>query len=277
MADILFGCQTYPWKMGGKYAGAVPHMLETASRAGFGSLEAEMDMLGDYFDRPSELKALLDQYHMEFAALVLHQDWEGPRQTPEELALSRKAIEFLRHFPFAKLMMSHHAGNHPRGFGEELAARRVNLVACMQETAAEAAEAGIVSCFHPNSARNSLFINDEDYKVLFEMLAPTAIGWAPDVGHLVNGGVDALALMRSHRDLIRHVHFKDRRADGQWTLMGDGDIDYPAIVRFLYETGYRGWIMVEDEGEAAREDSDRVVSLDGVYMSRLTSSIKEGK
>ena len=49
MLQLSFGCQTYPWKMGKKYFGEVPHMLEVASKAGFQSLEAEIDMLGDYF------------------------------------------------------------------------------------------------------------------------------------------------------------------------------------------------------------------------------------
>lgn len=267
MKKLLFGCQTYPWKMGKKYFGEVPHMLEVASRAGFQSLEAEIDMLGEYFDKPEELKVLLDTYHMKFAALVLHQDWEGACQTEEEAALSEKAIAFVQHFPLAKVMLSHHAGTTPRGEGEALAQRRRNLISCMADVAAQAAEAGIVCCFHPNSAKNSLFRTAEDYEVLFALLEPTAIGWAPDVGHLENGGIDALKLMKEHRNLIRHVHFKDRVAENTWAVMGQGTIDYPAIMDYLAETGYKGWIMVEDESPAAEQDSDKVVMLDGAYMS----------
>ena len=244
-------------------------MLETASLAGFKGFEAEIDMLGPYFTRPQELASLLDKYHMELAALVLHQDWEGASQTEEERALSTQAVDFLKHFPFAKLMMSHHAGTKPRGEGAALEARRKNLFACMQEAAAEAAEAGIVSCFHPNSAKNSLFVSAEDYQVLFELLSAGPIGWAPDVGHIVNGGIDALSLMKDHRQLIRHVHFKDRASDGAWTVMGKGAIDYPAIIRFLAGTGYGGWIMVEDESPMAAADPDSVVKLDGAYMSDI--------
>ena len=48
--------------------------------------------------------------------------------------------------------------------------------------------------------------------------------------------------------------------------MGEGDIDYPAILQFLAQSGYQGWIMVEDEGAMAADDSDAVVRLDGAYM-----------
>ncbi len=270
MNNILYGCQTYPWKMNQEtYAGRMPHIIETAAAAGFQGLEAEICMLGPYFDRPDEVRDLLAQHHMELAALVLHQPWEHQSQTDEEARLTDRAIGFLKHFPFAKLMVSHHAGAGPRGTGEALADRRRCLIACMSAVANQAAEAGIVTCYHPNSAKNSLFRTREDYKVLFDLLAATDIGYAPDIGHIVNGGMDAMEILRESRGKIRHVHFKDQGADGRWTVMGEGTIDYPAVVRYLEGTGYGGWIMVEDESPDAVRDSDGVVMRDGNYMKQF--------
>lgn len=267
MLDLRFGCQTYPWKMGGHF-GELPRMLETASKAGFQSLEAEIDMLGPWFDNPSGVKGLLEKYNMSFAALVLHQDWNAEAQTEEEAALSKKAIGFVKHFPYAKIMLSHHAGNVARGEGDALRVRREHLIACMADVASRAAEEGIVCCYHPNSAANSLFRTEEDYEEMFRLLESTAIGWAPDVGHIENGGMNALEKMKEHRRLIRHVHFKDRVAQNEWAVMGEGNIDYPAIMAYLAETEYRGWIMVEDESPLAAKDSDGVVALDGAYMCK---------
>ena len=105
--------------------------------------------------------------------------------------------------------------------------------------------------------------------MLFELMDRTRVGWAPDVGHIVNGGMDALTLLKEGRSRICHVHFKDRAADGAWAVMGKGDIDYPAIVRYLKESGYGGWIMVEDESPEAERDSDGVVLRDGAYMKQF--------
>ena len=211
MYNLKFGCQSYPWKMG-KHFGQLPRMLKVAAEAGFQSIECEIDMLGTWFHDPEGVKKQLEKYNMEFAALVLHQDWNGMEETVEEAALSREAIEFVKHFPNAKIMLSHHAGNVPRGEGEALTERRKCLISCMASVAAKAAEAGIVCCFHPNSAKNSLFRTGEDYEAMFELIQPTAIGWAPDVGHIENGGMSAIEQMKAHRDLISHVHFKDRIA-----------------------------------------------------------------
>lgn len=177
MAKISYGCQTYPWKMNmEKFAGDVPHMAQVAAEAGFAGLEAEICMLGEYFDRPEEVREILDKNGLELAAVVLHQKWEQEKETDEEEALTKKTIEFVRHFPWAKIMVSHHAGAQPRGEGEALKKRRENLLSCMDSVAVRAAEAGIVTCYHPNSAKNSLFRNAEDYQVLFDMLEKTSVG-----------------------------------------------------------------------------------------------------
>lgn len=271
---LRIGCQTYPWKMG-RHFGEIPHILDVARDAGFKSLEAEIDMLGPWFSDPKAARELFDEKQMALACLVLHQDWEGDGQSDEEWKLTRQALEFLKEFPFAKLMVSHHAGAKKRGEGAVLETRREHLMTCMNQVAVEAAEHGIVTGFHPNSAKNSLFRTKEDYEVMFQMLAGTRIGWVPDVGHMENGGFSALEMMKAHRQYICHVHFKDRVSENNWAVMGEGTIDYPAILRWLNAIGYKGWVMVEDESPKAAEDSDTVVKADGAYMVRETAKLGE--
>lgn len=269
MANIRYGCQTYPWKMNKeKFAGDLPHIARVTAQAGFEGLEAEIDMLGDYFDQPERAKQILDENGLQLAALVLSQAWKGTEETEEERAKTEKALAFLSHFPKAKLMVSHHAkpGDRPEDLAE-LNARRKNLLSCMGSVADRAGEQGIVTMFHPNSSVNSLFRTREDYTVLLEMLPKTYVGYAPDIGHIVNGGMDPMEILKESRSLIRHVHFKDRIAQNVWAVMGEGTIDYPAIIQYLKDTGYGGWIMVEDESPKAEADSDAVVMADGAYVN----------
>ena len=51
--------------------------------------------------------------------------------------------------------------------------------------------------------------------------------------------------------------------------MGKGIGDFTSIVDFLDETGYKGWIMTEDESPEAEHDSDQVVLADGKYMKSI--------
>ena len=271
MSEIRYGCQTYPWKMNqARFEGNLPHIASVTAAAGFEGLESEICMLGSYFEDPLKTKEVLDSYGLELAALVLHQDWAGDKETPEEKALSDKAIAFLKPFPKAKLMVSHHAVPGDRSDDPAaLCERRRCLMACMASVADRAGEQGIVTAFHPNSSVNSLFRTREDYEDMFERLTKTYVGWIPDIGHIVNGGMDALEMIKEGRSLIRHVHFKDRIAHNEWAVMGEGTIPYPEIIRYLEETEYRGWIMVEDESPKAAADSDAVVMADGAYMQQF--------
>ena len=130
-------------------------------------------------------------------------------------------------------------------------------------------ESGVVTAFHPNSSVNSLFRKAEDYGVLFEMLDKTDIGLAPDIGHIANGGMDPMDVLVRFRSKVRHIHFKDRSGHNTWALMGNGSIDYSSIVSYLESTGYRGWIMVEDESHEAELDSDKAVFYNGEYIKRF--------
>ena len=107
MSKILYGSQTYPWQMRvEKYAGQVPHMVEVLKKAGFTGMEAEIVMLGEYYHDWQALKELLDREGIAFAALAVHEDWLHEKETDQERQNLDEAIEFLTHFPTAKLMLS---------------------------------------------------------------------------------------------------------------------------------------------------------------------------
>ena len=65
------------------------------------------------------------------------------------------------------------------------------------------------------------------------------------------------------------IHFKDIDSNHEFAVMGEGIADFKAIVDFLKETDYQGWIMTEDESPEAVIDSDRIVLADGKYMKSI--------
>jgi len=96
------------------------------------------------------------------------------------------------------------------------------------------------------------------------------VGLLLDTGHLAFAGGDPIAVARRHAARIIHVHCKDvRRAtlddaikrdrsflasvlDGIFTVPGDGDIDYEAVLQPLSDCGYTGWLVVEAEQDPAK-------------------------
>ena len=264
MSTIRMGCQFYTWQMSGEeYVGKLPHIFEVVSRAGFEGVEFETCMMGHYDADPSALKALLDERKLELGAVALARQWQEPDETEEERREADRLFDYLGHFDGVHLVLAQMPGDDR----SDLRERQENAIACTNAVAARAANAGIVASFHPNSPEGSVFRIEEDYRILLDGLNARVVGFAPDAGHIANGGMDVLEVFRAYRPLIRHVHFKDIAADGRWAAMGAGVVDFPAIVAFLHETGYDGWIMVEEESAQAEQDPDGVTLTNGRYVA----------
>jgi inosose dehydratase len=118
----------------------------------------------------------------------------------------------------------------------------------------------------------------EDVERLLESTGPS-VGMTIDTGHAALGGVDAVALIRTHPQRVAHVHCKDIRGeifhklkaeggsflsgvvDGMFTVPGDGDIDFRKVLQALAEIGYCGWIIVEAEQDPSIADPRRYGEL----------------
>jgi sugar phosphate isomerase/epimerase len=79
-----------------------------------------------------------------------------------------------------------------------------------------------------------------------------------DVGHLAWHGVDPLVFLRRHGDRIREVHLHDAARQPAGTTpavrdhlaLGEGEIDYQAIVQALEEMEFDGAVILELNSEA---------------------------
>lgn len=127
---------------------------------------------------------------------------------------------------------------------------------------------GLPSVFHPHSAG---FVETPAETARFlDLTDPELVGIVFDTGHYTFGAgpgpqppiADALDRFG---DRIRYVHFKDcdpavadrsRREGwdyiaalraGIFPELGSGAVDFPAVVRWLDERGYAGWIVVEQD------------------------------
>ena len=265
--DIRFGCQLYTWQMSGeRFRGRLDHIARVVRAAGFTGIEPELGMLGAYAD-PGRLQELLAVEGLALGALTLVADWWLPVETPAEIAAADAALDVLDRFPGTLLVLCQMPGADRRDLRE----RQDHTLACMEAVARRAADRGMVCAFHPNSPVGSVFRDAADYQRLIPELRRRGIGFVPDTGHLLKGGVDAQSLIAEAADLLRHVHFKDLDRAGRWVGMGEGITDFAGIVRQLAAADYRGWIMVEEESPAAEFDPDAATRRNGDYLRTMFS------
>lgn len=236
------------------------HMIAVTAKAGMTGIEPIFPWMGDLAD-PGLLAESLQKHGVELAAIALVEDWNHPEETAAEKESAARAIELLTHFPKALLCTV----QMPTG-RNDLVQRRQNLVVNVNAVSRRASEAGIPCSFHPNSPAESITRTAEDYAVILDGLDPAVTGWTPDVGHLINGGMDPLGKMQEYAALINHVHYKDWDGDPEFALMGQGEVDLIAITQWLKDRGYEGWIICEDEAPRAVDDPDGVTLHDGDWI-----------
>lgn len=272
-SGIRFGSEVYTWFMkesGRANANRLDHMIDVIAQAGFAGVQPIFSWMGD-LGEPARLAQSLASRGLELAAMSFVLDWNQEGETEEELRQAESVMNFLAHFPGALLCVV----QMPRGrFDVEV--RRKRLIGNLNALARRAADRGIATTFHPNSPESSIARTREDYEVLLNGLDSKVIGWTPDVGHIVNGGMDPLETMKQYRHLINHVHYKDWDGAPEFAVMGEGKVDFVEITSWLRDSGFQGWIVCEDEGHRAIDDPDGVTLQDGAWVKTYLEPVARG-
>ncbi len=124
-------------------------------------------------------------------------------------------------------------------------------------------ETGVRTVFHPHCA--GFVETPAEVEAFLQRTDPQLIGLCLDTGHCTYGGGDAVQCACDYADRIWHVHFKDchpgvtERARNQaWDYfgaveqgvfceLGQGAVDFRAVLAELERIRYPGWIVVEQD------------------------------
>lgn len=260
--DIRFSCQTYAWQMGGdRYKGRMDHILKVVDETGFAAIEAEPVMLGGYSDI-ERAHQLFDPSRVQLSSVAFVASWRNGRESEEERAAADHFIEFVRSFHGARMVLVQAPGPNRNDLGE----RQKNAIACINSVARRATDAGVSATFHPNSPKGSVFRTRDDYQTLLDGLDERVVRYTPDAGHIAVGGMDPLSILKEYREVVDHIHLKDFTPGGGWAVTGEGEVDFPGIVTYLRDTGYKGWVVVEEESPAAEADPDAAAAGSAAYV-----------
>ena len=105
----------------------------------------------------------------------------------------------------------------------------------------------------------------QNYDEVVRVLDNSSIGLCLDTGHLACGGTDVVELVNKYADRVDIVHAKDVHKEmtdkllpgeitwsqgiraGMFAPIGEGDIDFAAIVTLLDEAGFDGYYVLEQD------------------------------
>jgi inosose dehydratase len=124
-------------------------------------------------------------------------------------------------------------------------------------------EFGLDLVFHPHVA--TYVESPEECERFFDVSSHTNVGLCLDTGHCLYGHGDAVKEAEKFKSKLRFVHVKDCNSKileqarrNKWTfeeaiehkvftIIGKGDIDFPAFFQTLLKNGYSGWSVVEQD------------------------------
>jgi inosose dehydratase len=135
-----------------------------------------------------------------------------------------------------------------------------NIVADAEKVANEF---GLDLVFHPHVA--TYIETPEECERFYDATSHTNVGLCLDTGHCVYGHGDSVKEAEKYKDKLRFVHIKDcdvkvleQARQNKWTfeeaiehkvftVIGEGNINFPAFFRTLVKNGYSGWSVVEQD------------------------------
>jgi sugar phosphate isomerase/epimerase len=268
MSRIRVACQTYTWEMlGPSWSGAVTDLLDWIAGAGYGGVEITNRMIGPFAGRPLEFRHELQRRGLALAAFAYATDsgFTDPAYWEEDLAGARHVVAFLQHFPEPRLGLGGASSRSRDGARQKLD----QAIRFYNEVGRAGSAAGVSVNVHPHSHHGSLLESAGDYQYLLDQLDTGYVSFGPDTGHIVRGGQDLLTCLRTYMSRITHLHLKDATAGGEWVRLGEGVCDIPAVLALLEAAGYDGWVVAEEESDAARDDGVDAIRRNRRYLRSL--------
>jgi inosose dehydratase len=122
---------------------------------------------------------------------------------------------------------------------------------------------GVRSCFHNHVG--TVVETREEVDRLLALSDPSTVFLGPDTGHLAWAGADPVAFCRDYAERIKTVHLKDIdaavrerghaaewdygtfSANGIFVELGEGCVDFKAILDILRGAGFAGWLITETD------------------------------
>ena len=189
--------------------------------------------------------------------------------------------DFIRHITFLKEMGAKVVGVSEQGHSIQGTDRSIfrdkyvmndeeweKLCTGLNRLGRVAKDMGIALCFHHHMG--TVVQTAAEIDRMMENTDPDLFGLLFDSGHLAYCGEDYMDVLKKYAGRVRHVHLKDIRPEvisevkakdlsfldgvrmGEFTVPGDGALDFKPIFDVLEAVGYEGYVLVEAEQDPAK-------------------------
>jgi len=224
--------------------------IEQISAVGYPGIQLRANVLKEHPD-PKTLEAALAQHKLTFVALSSGGTELDPAKEKEMLDEHTQHAKYL-HAAGGKYLQVIGAGNPKGGVANWTATDYKRQGYLLTEVGKRAAEFGIQTGFHNHM--NTIGQAPEATDAIMEAADPRYVKLELDVAHYLQGGGDPAAAVRKYQRRLLFMHLKDTKPSSahggyEFAELGQGRVDFKALLTALKETHFRGWGIVELDGE----------------------------
>jgi inosose dehydratase len=245
-----------PWELRVGYAaitwdGHDGEAIEQISALGYPGIQLRANVLQEHPD-PKTLEAALAAHKLTFVALSSGGIQLDPAKEKDMLDEHTQHAKYLQ-AAGGKYLQVIGSGNPKTGAVNWSAADYKREGYLLTEVGKRAAEYGIQTGFHNHM--NTIGQAPEATDAILDAADPKYVKLELDVAHYLQGGGDPAAAVRKYKRRLLFLHLKDTKSSPsahggyQFAELGQGRVDFKALLAALEETHFRGWGIVELDGE----------------------------
>ena len=225
--------------------------IKEISELGFKGIQLRSNILKEWGERPKELRALLEQHHLELVALSSGGVRIAPGTEKDEIAKHVRNATFMRDAGGRYLQVTDSARAKDRAPTPE---DFKQLGHVLTEIGKRASDLGIPLGYHNHM--HSLGESPDEVDRILEASDPRHVKLELDIAHYQQGGGDPSKAIGKYRDRLLFLHIKDVESLKQesptdsarpyrFVELGRGRVDLPAVFKALKEIKFGGWAVVE--------------------------------
>jgi inosose dehydratase len=241
--------------------------LKDIAGLGFHSFETFPEVLEDW-EAKDGLTTLLERYGVPLGSGYIRIDLADPAARKENLQRIIRSAKVVKKYG-GTFGVFGPGGVKRDGF--DFKAALPSIVSTLNEAAMALADVGIGAGLHPHTG-TPVETRDEVYAVL-EAVDARYMKFAPDVGQLQKGGMDAAKVVKDFLPMVRHVHLKDWDGGpqfGGYCPLGQGRVDLAAVVDSIEGSDQTVTAMVElDPSRDALLSPLEAATVTKAYLQKL--------
>jgi inosose dehydratase len=242
---------------------AVKDIAET----GFWGFETFPEVL-EAWDAKGTLQGLMDRYKLPLTSAYFRINVTDPALQKDNVAQTIRLGKIVKKYGghFGAIQV-----NSVKRQGYDYKAHRANIIAGLNDCSKALNDLGLGAGLHQHTG-TAIETRDEVYDVM-GAVDTRYVKFAPDVGQLQKGGVDALKVVKDFLPLVLHMHLKDfsgGRFFAGYCPLGLGQVDIKGIMEVLEQSNPQAYVMVELDGSPdAPMTALQTVQVTKTYLKQL--------